>query len=472
LTRRKSRGSVGDDTLQFPAAFVDRMRARLGAALPAFLAALAEPLEGVRVNTLRLSPSRFASISPFPVRPLGYPEEGFSVEPGWRPGKDPYHAAGLYYVQDPGAMVVGALVGAWPGERVLDLAAAPGGKATHLGTAMRGRGLLVANDVSRSRAAELAGNLERFGIGHAIVTAERVDRLVAHFGAYFDRVLLDAPCSGESMFHKSATARRDWSPSAVAGCARRQIDLLEMAAGLVRPGGLLVYSTCTFSQEENEAVADRFLAGQRSFEPAALPDVPGAEPVQFVERVRGHAGAAAWGYRLWPHALPGAGHFAAAFRRSDAGEADPVEPWHAVAPAQSLSLLREFAEFAHVGADRDEGAGIVQLGRELYRLPEGAPDVRGLRVVRAGLRLGTVEPKRFEPAHALALALPPEGFSRPVRLEREDPRVTAFLTGAPIQEPGPPGWVPVLVNGFALGWGKRVGRVVKNHYPKGLRWRS
>lgn len=444
------------------------MAGMLGADSGRFLAALAEPEAGLRVNPLRLSPERFAEISPFALEPLAYPPGGFRLLGGGRPGKHPYHAAGLYYLQDPGAMAVGEALGARPGERVLDLAAAPGGKATQLAGALRGEGVLVANDVHPTRARELAGNLERMGARNAVITSESADRLAAHFGAWFDRVLLDAPCSGESMFSKSEAARREWSPAAVEGCARRQEELLVTAAALVRPGGLLVYSTCTFSPEENEGAVAAFLRARPGFRVESMevpgaargrPDWAGEEAVEGLERT----------VRLWPHELPGAGHFIAALRRDDGDRAAVLPPARVQLPREAWSLLADF-ERTHlttrIGLDR-----LGAFGEEIYRVPEGAPALGRLRVVRPGWWVGSLAKNRFEPAHALALGLDATAAPEPVVLGTDDPATHAYLRGESITAPGRAGWTPVAVDGFNLGWGKRVGSTVKNHYPKGLRWR-
>lgn len=476
----------------------------LGAELPLFLAALSDPAEGLRVNPLRVAPEVFRRMSPFPLTPLGFPPEGFTPAVASRAGRHPYHAAGLYYLQDPGAMAVGAMIDPEPGERVLDLAAAPGGKATHLAARMRDTGLLVANDVNRTRALELAGNLERLGVTCAMVTSETPARLADRFGAYFDRVLLDAPCSGESMFHKSAAALADWSEASVAGCARRQDELVGEAARLVRPGGLLVYSTCTFSREENEGVVERFLAGHAEFEPVPLAAVPGEEvvwsrmPREGAPAGTGTATAAdapgpgdargvadrmgapgigdaegslrRLGVRLWPHRVAGAGHFVAAFRRVDGPPAHP----HAAretASREARAAYMRFLRSAYPELEREPGTLSVR-GDELFELPTGAPATDGLRLVRAGLWAGGLRRSRFEPAHALALALPPT--ASPARADHPlgDDAVERYLAGHPIESAGEGGWIPVCVDGFALGWGKRVGTTVKNHLPKGLRWRG
>ncbi len=467
--------------MDFPPEFVSRMERRLGVELPAFLAALGESRTGLRLNTLRLSTKEFERIAPFPLEPLGFPSTGYMLSEETRAGRDPYHAAGLYYLQDPSAMVAGAVLDPHPGERVIDLAAAPGGKTTHIAAAMANSGLLVANDVSRSRALELLGNLERCGVRNTVVTVERVERIAAKFQGFFDRVLLDAPCSGEAMFARSAVAREDWNPAAVLGCAGRQADLLRSAAELVRPGGRLVYSTCTFSVEENEAVIQEFLTESTDFVPDDV-HVPGAEAVELEADLAapfseadavtrppnrfsiGHA------YRLWPHHSPGSGHFIAALRR--------LGDWRTVAspPARKplardvLALLRGFMADAYPAEELEERRLVERKG-QVFIVPDQSPDFSWLNVVRPGFPLGTDVRGRFEPAHALVLGVAPTAARRRLDLTRQDPRLPQFLRGETLVSDGPDGWLPITVDGFALGWGKRVGSTIKNHYPKGLRWR-
>lgn len=454
--------------VEFPGAFVERMVEMLGGETPAFLEALARPEEGLRVNTLRVAPERFAEMATFDLRRSPVVDEGFVLAEGDRAGRHPHHAAGLYYLQDPGAMVVGSLADPRPGERVLDLAAAPGGKATHLAARMRNQGVLVANDIHRGRARELVGNFERCGVINGIVTSETPDRLARHFGPYFDRVVVDAPCSGESMFYKSAPARADWSEAAVAGCARRQDDILIEAAKLVVEGGILVYSTCTFGVDENERVVERFLERHGEYEVAEVPEVRGGEPLRLGIR----HGDGTGGYRLWPHRFPGAGHFVCALRRREARgvaarSADPP----ASAGRSSIAVFRAFAKGLFPGwwIPEDRLAG---HGSDLSFLPEGAAAVGGLHLLRTGLLLGTIAKHGFEPSHALAMAVAPAEVRVRLDLDSSDDRVEAYLRGHPLRAEGERGWTLVTVDGFALGWGKRTGDQVKNHYPKGLRWRG
>jgi 16S rRNA C967 or C1407 C5-methylase (RsmB/RsmF family) len=276
------------------------------------------PAVGLRVNTLKLSAADFSTLSPFALKAVGRHEpDGFLVTDASKPGSHPYHAAGLFYLQEPSAMVVGGLVAAQPGELVLDLAAAPGGKATHLAAQLQGRGLLLANDVHTGRARLLAENLERWGAANTLITSAEPEHLAAQFGPIFDRVLVDAPCSGEGMLRKLGLPF-EWSEGMVLACSRRQTAVLHTAAQLVRPGGRLVYATCTFAPEENEAVIAQFL---REFPQYELIDPPrfagfGAGRPSWVDPSLADDNLQKC-VRLWPHLFPGEGHFVAVMQHID-----------------------------------------------------------------------------------------------------------------------------------------------------------
>jgi 16S rRNA C967 or C1407 C5-methylase (RsmB/RsmF family)/NOL1/NOP2/fmu family ribosome biogenesis protein len=450
-----------------PADFRRKMGALLGGESDAFFAALEVESSGLRVNTLRASPAEALERIPFALQPLPQLPEGFLLGPDVRAGRHPYHHAGLYYLQDPAAMLVGALVAPRPGERVADLSAAPGGKATHLAARMEDAGFLLANDPHPTRARELAGNLERCGVRSAAVTIESVERLAERLEGWFDRVLLDAPCSGEAMFHKSAAARQDWSESTVSGCARRQEELLGSAARLVRPGGLLAYSTCTFSPEEDERVIALFLRANPTFEVEAPPPVEGGADGRpdWVESGLSRPDLSRT-LRLWPHRVPGAGHYVALLRRT--GESWPRE--HRAAAADRSSVAPDSLAASLI--DHLPGArlqGVILRGSELFAVPADAPPLDGLRALRPGWWLGTQHGERFAPSHALAMAAREEEVRQVLDLELSDPRVAAYLRGETISSEGTAGWLVVRVEGLPLGWGKRVGSTVKNHLPKGLR---
>ncbi len=457
-----------------PPEFLQKMRHLLGDEYAAFAASYAQEAHmGLRVNTLKIGAANFSSKSPFTLTPVGdYEPAGFRVADEERPGRHPYHAAGLYYLQEPSAMAVATLLDPQPGEWVLDLAAAPGGKATHLITRMNDQGLLVANDVDRPRARDLAENLERWGARNTLITSSTPQQLAAHFGPVFDRVLLDAPCSGEGMFRKQEGF--DWSDQMVMACARRQTAVLPTAASLLRPGGILAYATCTFSPEENEGVIGRFLTDHPDFslitpprhagfapgQPRWLPkDVPLPDASQLMHTIR-----------FWPHRFPGEGHFVALLQKKEGGRLGHLAQLNpAPLPARAeWQLWRAFAREV-LRLELDEARMVVSNGRYLHLLPPHAPDTTKLYVLRHGLPLAELRQNHLKPAHALALTLTAADVQQCADFAPEDPLLHAYLQGHPIPHSGPNGWLLVTVDGFGLGWGKRVSGQIKNHYPRGLR---
>jgi NOL1/NOP2/fmu family ribosome biogenesis protein len=336
---------------------------------------------------------------------------------------------------------------------------------------MRNEGLLVANEIHGQRVWDLAENLERWGTRNAVITNESPDRLADRSADFFDRVLLDAPCSGEGMFRRSEAARREWSQELVLGCAHRQSQILSHAARMVRPGGRLVYSTCTFAPEENEGVIAQFL-GHR-------PDFTLLEPVRrpgfgFGRPDWASADAAVTelrrAVRLWPYTGPGEGHFVAMLQRDGGSGGCAVPRWRPERVSKAiLQLYRAFCEETLLSFPN--GEDLTLAGAYLYAVPPDVPDLEGLRFIHPGWWLGTLKKDRFEPSHALALGLSlAEAIpNRVVNLASEGPEVVAYLRGESLALSGQAGWTLVAVDGFPLGWGKRVGGVVKSHYPKGLR---
>jgi NOL1/NOP2/sun family putative RNA methylase len=484
-----------------PAQFLERMQRLLGDEYAAFAAALEQsPVSALRVNTLKINPAQFQTISPFALgEAVPWCDSAFIIPTSdFSFGKHPYHLAGLYYLQDPSAMSPAELLMSAPFDqqagsnslqhtsaksmRVLDLAAAPGGKTTALAALMGGQGLLVANEIKDKRVGHLAVNVERWGAGNVVITNETPERLADQFGAFFDRVLVDAPCSGEGMFRKDMGARRDWSPEMVAGCAIRQRNILRVAAKLVRPGGYLLYSTCTFAPEEDEAVVNGLLHGftdengAGQFEVVELPQLAGFAPgrpdwvienkkQETKEELRGAV-------RLFPQRVNGDGHFVCLLKRSSS--TDSVKDWSNNRLASpSAAQQRLWQEFAGEVLAVDFPAARLRVRAErLYFIPDELPDFGNLRVLHPGVWLGTFKKERFEPAHPLALFLKPEQAKNVLNLhsaetgEHRSP-LQAFLSGETIPSVGTPGWTLVTVDGWPLGWGKRVQGILKNHYPKG-----
>lgn len=479
-----------------PEKFLERMQNMLGEEYPAFL----ESLSGKRYRALRLNPLKTRIQEgkeklPFTLSPVPWTKNGFYYEEEEQPGKHPYHEAGLYYIQEPSAMapvpclmeeaamperqeehVSAAAIPerqeepATPG-RVLDLCAAPGGKSTQIAEYMRGRGMLITNEIHPQRAKILSENIERMGISNAIVLNETPESLSKRFIAFFDRILVDAPCSGEGMFRKNDNAGEEWSEENVALCAERQDGILDCAATMLKPGGRLVYSTCTFAPAEDEGSVSRFLETHPDF---------------YLEKEE----------RLMPHKVKGEGHFLAVLHR----EGGQLRSAAAAGTEKSLTLkdCREFLDFAKEALtipaeELTAGKILFRFGEQLYLAPAETPSLRGLKVLRPGLHLGTVKKNRFEPSHALALFLKKEQAVHVVNLAGDGTAVRKYLEGqtltigegcdvemAHIITRGrmaaeqadvslPKGWCLVCVDGYSLGWGKAAGAILKNHYPKGLR---
>ena len=426
-----------------PEAFLQRMEAQLGSEYPAFL----ESLERPRAVALRFNPLKGERpVLPFVGAPVPWEPEGFYYDPETRPGLHVYHEAGVYYLQEASAMAPVALLDPKPGERVCDLCAAPGGKTTQIAGRMLGRGFLVCNEINPKRAKILSRNIERMGVANALVTNEHPETLASRFPGFFDRVLVDAPCSGEGMFRKEEAAVTDWSQETVQMCARRQREILDSAARLVRPGGRLVYSTCTFAPEEDEETVAAFLEAHPEFTP---------EPVEAPWFVPGENAS----YRMWPHKLLGEGHFAAVLRKTQ-GESGEVP---ACPGGKCPKAWESFAK--ELDITLPEGKA-VSFGQSLYWAPTELPELNRLKVLRPGLELGTERKGQFEPAHALALWLKTCAVTE--SFPPESPEMKAYLHGDVVPS-GKKGWCLVQAGGYAIGWGKGDGSVLKNHYPKGLR---
>lgn len=426
-----------------PEAFLQRMEAQLGSEYPAFL----ESLERPRAVALRFNPMKGERpVLPFVGAPVPWEPEGFYYDPETRPGLHVYHEAGVYYLQEASAMAPVALLDPKPGERVCDLCAAPGGKTTQIAGRMLGQGFLVCNEINPKRAKILSRNIERMGVANALVTNEHPETLASRFPGFFDRVLVDAPCSGEGMFRKEEAAVTDWSQETVQMCARRQREILDSAARLVRPGGRLVYSTCTFAPEEDEETVAAFLEAHPEFTP---------EPVEAPWFVPGENAS----YRMWPHKLLGEGHFAAVLRKTQ-GESGEVP---ACPGGKCPKAWESFAK--ELDITLPEGKA-VSFGQSLYWAPMELPELNRLKVLRPGLELGTERKGRFEPAHALALWLKTCAVTE--SFPPESPEMKAYLHGDVVPS-GKKGWCLVQAGGYAIGWGKGDGSVLKNHYPKGLR---
>lgn len=395
--------------------------------------------KGLRVNTLKISRDDFLKISPFLLRPTAWEENGFYVAEE-KAGRHPYHFAGLFYSQEPSAMSVVPKLNVCEGERVLDLCAAPGGKSTQIAQALNGTGLLVCNEINSSRAGILSQNIERLGVTNAVVLNASPEGLEQKFPAYFDKILVDAPCSGEGMFKKNEKeALENWSEENVALCAARQKQILRSAARMLKKGGRLVYSTCTFAREEDEDQIAAFLA-----------DMP-----QFTLLEEG---------KLYPHEIEGEGHFYAVLQKNEGEERLPFQPIKSNVTEKEREI---FTLFCRSNLNVVPNGMLYRAGRYLYLLPEGIFPFEKMPVLRAGIRLGEIIKDRFEPAHAFAVSLKGDGAKRAVNLTVEESE--KYLRGETVETEKENGWCLVCVDGYPLGWGKITSGIVKNHFPKGLR---
>ena len=414
------------------------MKERLGEEFPAFLQSYQKPpVKGLRVNTLKIAPEEFSKISPFALEQVPWEQNGFYITEE-KAGADVYHFAGLYYLQEPSAMAVGKPANACKKERVLDLCAAPGGKTTQVAAQMQGNGILIANEIDSARAKILSQNVERTGVKNCAVTNASPQQLAEQFPAYFDTILVDAPCSGEGMFKKEPNAIPEWSEENVKRCSERQKEILECAAQMLGEDGCLIYSTCTFAEEEDEWQIENFLKRHPEFELCAQD-------------------------KYYPHERAGEGHFCTQLHKKE-GAAKRAKPYPI---KRNIAANRAFQEFAKDFFEEIPTGEITTLsdGR-MFLVPAGMPDFGSLRLLRLGVELGEWDGKIFKPAHALAVAMG-ENAARKVVLTRQE--AENYLRGETLNAECANGWCVVCVENFPLGLGKAVSGVVKNHYPKGLR---
>ena len=404
----------------------------------------------------------------YDLQPVPWIDNAFEYEDSVSPAKHPYYFAGMYYLQEPSAMTPANLLPIEPGDKVLDLCAAPGGKATELGAKLNHTGLLVANDISNSRAKALLKNIELFGIPNVLVTSEPPEKLAGKFPAFFDKILIDAPCSGEGMFRKDEVAQEEWSLENVRICADRQADILEEAATMLKPGGRIVYSTCTFAPEENEQAIGAFIESHPEFKIESMKAYEGFKPGRR-EWSNSEAEGIEETYRLWPHYIHGEGHYVAVLRKTENAEfKEPKRQY--VKPLNDKKKIQEFLMFAKVALVEVPKGDYVLFGDQLYIVPEEMLTFDKLKVVRAGWHLGTMKKNRFEPSHALALSLSPQDVKHSISFAADSDEIRAYLRGETIPFEGEKGWYLICVDGYSLGWAKLANNMLKNHYPKGLRW--
>ena len=437
--------------MNLPIAFQNRMKELLKEEYDSYCAAMEEaPVKGIRINPLKLENKPISGLT---LRPARYAANGWISELE-QIGGTPEYLSGCIYSQEPSASFAVTAMGLSEGMRVLDLCAAPGSKSTQIAERLNHTGVLVANEIVTSRAQILKENLERHGVSNAIVTNSDPRDIASVFSSWFDAVLCDAPCSGEGMFRKNPQAAEEWSTEQVAACAARQAEILNSAAACVKPGGILLYSTCTFSLEENEGNVQKLLANHPDFELIAI-DHPGGRPgyplFEGAERCR----------RIYPMD-EGEGHFVARFRRKDTDitarelpllKSEPI-------PACVTSFLKEHLTTPY--------PYLYKKGDSIYGGTVPFYDIRPVRLVRHQVLLGTVRKDRFEPGHACVMSAY-GSFKPAIELSLEE--LNRYRRGETLVKDSPNGWAAVTVNGHAIGLVKSDGHLLKNHYPKAFRIR-
>lgn len=439
---------------KLPVDFEKRMYEDLGEEAESFFTSYnKEARHSLRLNPLKMKNSKEVSEEelPFSVTKIEWCDNGFYYEEDDTPGKHPYHEAGVYYIQEASAMKPVTLLDVKPGMHVLDLCAAPGGKSTQIAGYLKGEGILITNEPMPQRAKILSENIERMGVQNALVISEMPDKLSAKLEGFFERILVDAPCSGEGMFRKHPESRDEWSIENVKICAERQQDILCEAYKMLAPGGRLVYSTCTFAPLEDEENVKWFL---NQYDDMTLVSEE----------------------RLWPHKIEGEGHFLAVFEKKGAGILSIPKGGYQTDISPKLKQdLKEFYSFMEETLSKDcplkikikEGK-LHLFGEQLFLLPKDCPNLTGLKVLRPGLHLGTIKKNRFEPSHALALSLSSKDVTASYNLQIKE--ATSFIEGLSLPcDPSLKGWTLMLVDQMSLGFSKAAGGMLKNHYPKGLR---
>ncbi len=463
--------------MKLPESFQNKMKELLKDEFPDYIACYEEPrYYGLRVNTNKISVEEFQKISPFEIRPVPWIENGFYYDGETAaPSRHPYYFAGLYYLQEPSAMTPASRLPIEPGDRVLDVCAAPGGKATELGARLQGIGVLIANDISNSRAKGLLKNIEVFGIGNVLVLSEEPGKLVGYFKEYFDKILIDAPCSGEGMFRKDRKMIKAWEEHGPEFFANLQKSIIIQAAEMLKPGGMMLYSTCTFDGRENEQMVEYLLERHPEFEILSITPYDGfAHGIPELTKSKDEAYKRT--VRIFPHKMKGEGHFLALLRKRNIRETDLAksENEDSSAGRGRKKLPQELEEFFRGITWKLDADRLEIHGERVYYMPCSLPDVRGIRFLRTGLLLGELKKNRFEPSQALAMCLKKEEYGKVLNLKAEDVRISRYLKGETLEVSDvlpetSNGWYLVCVDGYPLGWGKLTRGTMKNKYLPGWR---
>ena len=462
--------------INLPEEYEKEMRSLLGAEFEEYKKIYEQPVrQGLRFNPYKLTKPVWEEIMPFEKEEIPWVENGYYIhgeEKEENPARHPYYFAGLYYLQEPSAMTPASRLEIQPYDKVLDLCAAPGGKATEMAGRLQGKGLLLANDLSNSRAKALLKNLELTGVPNFYVTSEEPAKLVKNFPEFFDKILIDAPCSGEGMFHKEPKMAEYWLEKSPDYYAKIQKELIIQGAQMLKPGGKMLYSTCTFSKKENEETIAYLLEQRDDMEVLAPLGYEGFSQGFSLEGKSEEINRQLKKcVRIFPHKMPGEGHFLALIQKKGNGEKSIPRKTAAAKKEEKLDdCVEEFLKA--VSFDFSEGK-IKKEKDKVYFLP-GDGNMPKLRYLRTGLYLGEIRKNRFEPSQALAMALSPKTFASCVLLSSKDIRTVKYLKGetidvADLKPAKEKGWQLVCVDGFSLGFGKLDRGILKNKYYPGWR---
>ena len=445
--------------MKLPEEFCERMKALVGDEYDDFLKSYDNMInKGIRINTLKCTDTRAMATTLGAEEPVLWCKDGFYLGENGVSGNHPYHGAGVFYFQEPSAMCVAEGLPLKENSRILDLCAAPGGKTTHIAARMGNSGLLVANEIVPKRASILSENVERMGLKNTIVTNETPSQLSKRFEGFFDGIIVDAPCSGEGMFRKEPQAIEEWSVSHTESCGIRQRNILDDAYKMLKSGGYIMYSTCTFSYDENEAVV-KYMIDKYGMELCRIPvlDALSGGGGEGMENCR----------RVFPHKQKGEGHFAALLKKTESGCEYKIKKNKAIQNPSLSDAIKLYREFEKKTLNIKCEGEFVLFGENLYLLPEKV-DIEKLKIIRCGLHLGTVKKSRFEPAHALSHTFPKDVYINKVETTLSSEEIKKYMHGDIIKS-NVTGWCAVAVDDYIIGWGKGSNGVIKNHYPKALR---
>ncbi len=446
--------------MELPVAYTEKMKKLLGGEFDEYLKSFDHGrYYGLRANTLKISADELRKKLPFKLEPIPWCDTGFYYEADVRPSKHIYYNAGLFYIQEPSAMSTGALLPVKPGDRVLDLCAAPGGKSTQAAAKLGGKGIIVSNDISASRCKALLKNIEVCGVSNCVITNETPERLADKLPHFFNKIIVDAPCSGEGMFRKDEDAVKSWESHKTEYCQGLQREILHHADRLLAKDGIIAYSTCTFAPEENEGMLNEFVQKHPYYKVLRIDKSLGLDRGRpewsDADKMFENAG------RLWPHKVHGEGHFICLLQKTEGSEMPESYETEQRARNKELAEFYDFAE-KYLDFDFTDKHLFVHQGKVLM-VPLGL-GLKGLRVMRSGLYLGDIKTKRFEPSQALAMALKKQQARLVVDYSLEDDRLMRYMRGESFNEDCADGWVLVCADGYPIGWGKVQNGRMKNKY--------